>query len=118
MRPHTLEEAEGVLDTIEEWQRLYKKALGHRMVFAADEYYLLAGRDLPSARSYDGYPQHENGIGMARAFVESFSRPASPGPGGVRHGFFASVDAAPAEGYRAPRCPPPPRVTTVGPSRS
>jgi putative radical SAM enzyme (TIGR03279 family) len=105
MRPHTLEEAEGVLDTIGEWQHLYKKALGHRMVFAADEYYLLAGRDLPPARSYEGYPQHENGIGMARAFVEAFTRPAAAGPGGVRHGFFAAVDAAPAEGYRAPRLP-------------
>jgi hypothetical protein len=42
---------------------------------------------------------------MARAFVEAFTRPASGGPGGVRHGFFASVDAAPAEGYRAPRLP-------------
>ena len=50
------------------------------MVFAADEYYLLAGRDLPPAHSYDGYPQHENGIGMARAFVESFSRPAVEWP--------------------------------------
>jgi putative radical SAM enzyme (TIGR03279 family) len=105
MRPHTLEEAEEVLDTIGGWQRLYKKALGHRMVYAADEYYLLAGRDLPPARSYDGYPQHENGIGMARAFVEAFTQPAAGGPGGVRHGFFASVDAAPAEGYRAPRLP-------------
>ena len=105
MRPHTLEEAEAVLDTIGEWQDLYKKALGHRMVYAADEYYLLATRELPSARSYDGYPQHENGIGMARAFVEAFTQPASDGPGGVRHGFFASVDAAPAEGYRAPRLP-------------
>jgi len=75
------------------------------MVYAADEYYLLAGRDLPSARSYDGYPQHENGIGMARAFADAFTHPASDGPGGVRHGFFASVDAAPAEGYRAPRLP-------------
>ena len=75
------------------------------MVYAADEYYLLAGRDLPPARSYDGYPQHENGIGMARAFVDAFARPAAGGPGGVRHGFFASVDAAPAEGYRAPRLP-------------
>jgi putative radical SAM enzyme (TIGR03279 family) len=105
MRPHTLGEAEQVLDTIDAWQRLYRKALGHRMVYAADEYYLLAGRDLPPARSYDGYPQHENGIGMARAFVEAFTRPAAGGPGGVRHGFFASVDAAPAEGYRAPRLP-------------
>jgi NifB/MoaA-like Fe-S oxidoreductase len=105
MRPHTLEEAEAVLDTIGEWQDLYKKALGHRMVYAADEYYLLATRELPSARSYDGYPQHENGIGMARAFVDAFTRPTAGGPGGVRHGFFASVDAAPAEGYRAPRLP-------------
>jgi NifB/MoaA-like Fe-S oxidoreductase len=75
------------------------------MVFAADEYYLLADRDLPPAGHYEGYPQHENGIGMARAFVDSYTRPAGGGPGGVRHGFFASVDAAPAEGYRAPRLP-------------
>jgi NifB/MoaA-like Fe-S oxidoreductase len=75
------------------------------MVFAADEYYLLAGRDLPPAAHYEGYPQHENGIGLARAFMDSFARPAVAAPGGVRHGFFASVDAAPAEGYRAPRLP-------------
>jgi putative radical SAM enzyme (TIGR03279 family) len=105
MRPHTLQEAEQVLDTIGDWQALFKKAVGHRMVYAADEYYLLAGRELPSARSYDGYPQHENGIGMARAFADAFALPDAAGPGGVRHGFFASVDAAPAEGYRAPRLP-------------
>ena len=109
MRPHTPDEAARVLDTVEEWQGLFRTALGHRMVFAADEYYLLAGRDLPPAAGYEGYPQHENGIGMARAFTESFARPASAGPGGVRHGFFASVDAAPAEGYRAPRASRPPR---------
>jgi len=105
MRPHTEEEAIRVLDTVHEWQRLFRQAVGHRMVFAADEYYLLAGRDLPPARHYEGFPQHENGIGMARSFAESFARPAAGGPGGVRHGFFASVDAAPAEGYRAPHLP-------------
>ncbi len=103
MRAHSVQEAVQVVDTIEEWQRLFRRAVGHRMVFAADEYYLLAGRDLPPARHYEGYPQHENGIGMARAFSESFARPSHGGPGGVRHGFFAAVDAAPAEGYRAPR---------------
>ena len=103
MRPHTRQEAVRVLDTIEEWQGIFRHALGRRMVFAADEYYLLAGRNLPPARHYDGYPQHENGIGMARAFADAFVRPSRPGPGGVRHGFFASVDSAPAEGYRAPR---------------
>ena len=105
MRPHTVQEAQRVLDTVEEWQGLFRRAVGHRMVFAADEYYLLAGRELPPARHYEGFPQHENGIGMARAFSESFVRPSRGGPGGVRHGFFAAVDSAPAQGYRAPRLP-------------
>jgi putative radical SAM enzyme (TIGR03279 family) len=103
MRAHTTEEAAFVVDTVTEWQRIYKKTLGRRLVYAADEYYLLAGRPFPAARAYDGFPQHENGIGMAGAFVDGFTNPAKKGPGGVRHGFFASVDAAPAEGYRAPR---------------
>jgi NifB/MoaA-like Fe-S oxidoreductase len=105
LRPHSAEEAARVLDTIAEWQGLYRRALGRRMVFAADEYYLMAGRALPPARHYEGYPQHENGIGMARAFAQAFREPGRGGPGGVRHGFFASVDGAPAEGYRAPRLP-------------
>src|SRR5262249_29548679 len=50
--------------------------------------------------------QHENGIGMARTF-EAEVRAALAGddvsPTGVRSGFFAAVDGAPAEGYRAPR---------------
>ena len=66
MRPHTQDEAERVLDTIGQWQRLVQDGLGTRMVFAADEYYLLAGRELPTAHCYEGFPQHENGIGMAR----------------------------------------------------
>jgi putative radical SAM enzyme (TIGR03279 family) len=106
MRAHTTEEAAFVVDTVAEWQSLYKKTLGRRLVYAADEYYLLAGRPFPAAKAYDEFPQHENGIGMARAFIDGFTNPRKAGPGGVRHGFFASVDAAPAEGYRAIRLPP------------
>jgi putative radical SAM enzyme (TIGR03279 family) len=105
MRAHTPEEAAFVVDTVAEWQSIYKKTLGRRLVYAADEYYLLAGRPFPNAKAYDEFPQHENGIGMATAFVDSFTNPKQKGPGGVRHGFFASVDSAPAEGYRAPRLP-------------
>jgi putative radical SAM enzyme (TIGR03279 family) len=106
MRAHTTEEAAFVVDTVAEWQKIYKQTLGRRLVYAADEYYLLARRPFPTARAYDEFPQHENGIGMARAFVDAFAKPSAGGPGGVRHGFFASVDAAPAEGYRAPRVLP------------
>jgi NifB/MoaA-like Fe-S oxidoreductase len=105
MRAHTTEEAAFVVDTVSEWQAIYRRTLGRRLVYAADEYYLLAGRAFPAATAYDDFPQHENGIGMARAFIEGFANPGHGGPVGVRHGFFASVDAAPAEGYRAERLP-------------
>jgi putative radical SAM enzyme (TIGR03279 family) len=106
MRPHTPAEAVAVLDCIEAWQARYLAALGRRMVFAADEYYLMAGRPVPAADAYEGFPQHENGIGMARTFAtevaDALAGAAVEGTG-VRSGFFAWVDGAPADGYRAPR---------------
>jgi putative radical SAM enzyme (TIGR03279 family) len=114
MRPHTRPEAAAVVDCVEEWQPYFLSALGRRLAFAADEYYLLAGRDFPPADSYEGFPMHEDGIGMARAF-ETALRGHSPQSPGMRSGFFAWVDGAPAEGYRAPRAP---GSVTMRPSRS
>jgi putative radical SAM enzyme (TIGR03279 family) len=104
MRLHTPAEAAAVCNAIDEWQPVFLDVLGRRMVHAADEYYLMAGRPMPPAAHYEGYPQHENGIGMARSFAAAFRGDLGPGAG-VRHGFFAAVDGAPAEGYRAPRYP-------------
>ena len=56
-------------------------ALGRRLVYAADEYYLIAGRPFPEAERYDGFPQHENGIGMARAFAAAFGGDEEPPSG-------------------------------------
>jgi Protein of unknown function (DUF512) len=112
MRPHTRAEAAAVIDTVEEWQGLCLQALGRRLVFAADEYYLLAARPFPSAAAYEGFPQHENGIGMARAFDRAFRGDRSSAYG-VRPGFFAAVDGAPAEGYRTPRTSVDPRSTST-----
>ena len=47
MRAHTTEEAAFVVDTVAEWQKIYRRTLGRRLVYAADEYYLLARRALP-----------------------------------------------------------------------
>jgi putative radical SAM enzyme (TIGR03279 family) len=106
MRPHTTAEARAVVDLIERWQDKFEGALGRRLVYASDEYYLLAGRPFPSLDAYDGCPQHENGIGMARTFetevraaLEGIDAPTT----GTRTGFFAWVDGAPPAGYRAPR---------------
>jgi putative radical SAM enzyme (TIGR03279 family) len=101
MRPHTVAEAAGVVDIVEDWQGVFASLLGHRLVHAADEYYLLAGRPFPAPEVYDGFPMHEDGVGMARAFEEAWhGRRAGIAP---EAGFFASVDGAPAEGYRAAR---------------
>ncbi len=107
MRPHTRGEAAAVCDLVEEWQETFLEAIGRRMVFAADEYYLMAERPFPAAAAYEGFPQHENGLGMARAFEAAFGGDHRAALG-VRPGFFAAVDGAPAAGYRAPRSAPTP----------
>jgi putative radical SAM enzyme (TIGR03279 family) len=102
MRPHTPGEAAAVIDAVEDWQDVYLAALGRRLVHAADEYYLLAGRAFPAADRYDGFPMHEDGIGMARAFELEFTG-AVASTTGVRSGFFAAVDGPPnPTDYRTP----------------
>ena len=104
MREHTVAEARAIVDTIEAWQQVFLRALGRRMVFAADEYYLMAGRQFPDADAYEGFSMHEDGIGMARTFELEFNGAVASATG-VQSGFFAAVDGAPASGYRAPRNP-------------
>jgi NifB/MoaA-like Fe-S oxidoreductase len=106
MRPHTRAEAERVIDIVAAWQQRFLDALGRRLVYASDEYFLLAERPFPALDAYDGLPQHENGIGMAAQFAREVRAELGGQPvdiQGTRTGFFAWVDGAPAEGYRAPR---------------
>jgi putative radical SAM enzyme (TIGR03279 family) len=113
MRPHTPDKAAAVVEVVEEWQQVFHSTVGRRVAFAADEYYLLSGRPFPAGEAYEGFPMHEDGIGMARAFeLELLGAGSERGdePIGVQPGFFAWVDgasavaAADAPGpYRAPR---------------
>jgi putative radical SAM enzyme (TIGR03279 family) len=115
MRPHTLAEARAVVDVVDRWQEVFLSTLGHRMVFAADEYYLLADRPFPAAGTYGDFGMHEDGIGMARAFEAELAGRTDEGIG-VQPGFFNWVDGAPADGYRAPRLgaePPAPGAGSV-----
>jgi putative radical SAM enzyme (TIGR03279 family) len=116
MRPHTRAEAEAVVDAVEDWQGVYLRLLGRRLAFAADEYYLLSHRAFPAADAYEGFAMHEDGVGMARTFEEEFLGQRSE-PTGPRSGFFAWVDGAPAEGYRAPRSDAAATPVTLGPRR-
>src|SRR5690606_37426362 len=118
MRPHSVAEAERVCDVVDRWQEVFLSTLGHRMVFAADEYYLLAGRPFPDAATYGDFSMHEDGIGMARAFEAELDGTSEVGIG-IQSGVFHSVDGAPPDGYRAPRTEPTPAPTPValGPRR-
>jgi putative radical SAM enzyme (TIGR03279 family) len=106
MRPHTRAEAADVVDCVEDWQDVFRSALGRRLVFAADEYYLLANRPFPTPDAYEDFAMHEDGIGMARTFEAEFEGRSTDSTG-VAAGFFAWVegrlDDAPFEPYRGPR---------------
>ena len=86
------------------WQDVFRDVLGRRLVFAADEYYLLAGRPFPAAEAYEGFPMHEDGIGMARTFELEFT--GAVGDADRRAaGLLRLGRRRPAAGYRAPRNP-------------
>jgi putative radical SAM enzyme (TIGR03279 family) len=94
MRFHTRDEARAVVDSVDDWQEIFQATLGKRMVYAADEYYLMADRPFPEAERYDGFHMHEDGIGMARTFEAEFHG-RTDSITGVQRGFFAAVDAPP-----------------------
>ena len=102
MREHTVEEAAVVVDVVERWQEVFLATIGKRLVHASDEYYLNAKRPFPPRENYGDTPMYEDGIGMVRSFEAEFNGEVDEGVG-TEAGFFAWVDAAPAEGYRAPR---------------
>jgi putative radical SAM enzyme (TIGR03279 family) len=74
LRPFTAGEAAAVLDSIAVYQKKYFTLWGTRFVFAADEWYILAGRALPEEDEYEDYPQLDNGVGLVRWFQEEFQQ--------------------------------------------
>lgn len=72
LRPFTKEEALEVLSVIHRWQKTLYKKYGTHFIHAGDEWYVLAGEELPQADRYDGYLQLENGVGMLRLFMDEF----------------------------------------------
>ncbi len=64
------EEAAGVIDMINAFGDSHKTAFGTRLVYAADEFYLKAKREIPDTDYYEDYPQLENGVGMLRSFSD------------------------------------------------
>lgn len=72
LEPFTRADAEEVIDAIESCQRECFRKYGTHFIHASDEWYILAGRELPEEERYDGYLQLENGVGMVRLLLNEF----------------------------------------------
>ena len=70
LEPFNREDACRVLELIHAWQKRLYAQYGTHFVHAGDEWYLMAGQELPEKESYDGYLQLENGVGMVRLLHE------------------------------------------------
>ena len=74
LEPFRKEDARQVLETIHLWQdRIYKEH-GIHFIHGGDEWYILAGEEVPEQERYDGYLQLENGVGMLRLLEDEFQQ--------------------------------------------
>jgi putative radical SAM enzyme (TIGR03279 family) len=71
LRSFTDEECRACLDQVHRRQDRFLERTGGetRFVFASDEFYLRSPYGIPGNDYYGSFPQHDNGVGMARTFL-------------------------------------------------
>ena len=73
LRPYTKEEAEQVIDIIDEFNAHFAYYNGGKtLAYASDEFYLIAERELPDADYYGEFSQLDNGVGMCALLKDEF----------------------------------------------
>ena len=78
--PVTPEKAREVIDQVQALQTTFRQQLGSTFVWLADEWFLIAGRELPPESHYEDYPQIGNGVGSIRQFLKAFQKAAKKLP--------------------------------------
>jgi putative radical SAM enzyme (TIGR03279 family) len=77
LREFTSDEAKELIELSRTLQNKFMVKRGSRFVFAADEFYILGGVEFPADSEYEGYPQLENGVGLARLFLNELDQIAA-----------------------------------------
>ena len=72
LKPVTPDDAKMIIFEAESFAQNFKQKWDDYFVYLADEFYLMAGSNLPSIERYGDFPQIENGVGMARDFIDQF----------------------------------------------
>lgn len=78
--PVTPEKAREVIDQVTALQAEFKPQFGTTFAWLADEWFLIAGRSLPTEADYEDYPQLGNGVGSIRQFLTAFETSAKALP--------------------------------------
>jgi putative radical SAM enzyme (TIGR03279 family) len=74
--PVTCEKAQEVIAQVQQLQAQFKQEYGATIVWLADEWFLIAGQELPPESHYEEYPQIGNGVGSIRLFLKEFDKAA------------------------------------------
>ncbi len=89
LRPVTRGEARETIAMLDRFRRGAGSGGAEPFASAADEYYLLAGKEVPGRRAYGSFAQIGNGVGLLRRFLDDARalfrrrRLATPGAGGA-----------------------------------
>ncbi|MGB3403095.1 MAG: TIGR03279 family radical SAM protein [Microcoleaceae cyanobacterium] len=70
--PVTPEKAREVIIQVQRLQDKFRQQLGSNCIWLADEWFLIAGEEIPPASDYEDYPQIGNGVGSIRQFLQEF----------------------------------------------
>lgn len=75
--PVTREKAKEVISQVKLLCQEFKQKYGSNVAWLADEWFLIAGAELPSEAEYEEYPQLDNGVGSIRLFIKQFAHAAN-----------------------------------------
>ncbi len=73
LQPVTPAKAQEVLAQVQPLQEHFRQQFASTFAWLADEWFLLAGQELPPASHYEDYPQLDNGVGSIRQFLQAFT---------------------------------------------
>lgn len=78
--PVNLEKAAETISQVQGIQIKFRRQLCSTFAWLADEWFLIAGQELPPESDYEDYPQIDNGVGSIRSFLKQFSLAAQQLP--------------------------------------
>ena len=77
LKSYNKDSACALLTQVHTWQEKLRCTCGSALIYASDEFYLMAGLPLPPEEAYEGFPQIENGVGLITSMETEFTQALS-----------------------------------------